>query len=38
MGFPVVTVKKDSIDPNVVHVTQKHFLVHGDMQSPSGDG
>ncbi|XP_020619456.1 endoplasmic reticulum aminopeptidase 1-like isoform X1 [Orbicella faveolata] len=37
MGFPVMTVKKDGNDPKIVHVTQKHFLVHGDMQSPSVD-
>ena len=38
MGFPVMTVKKDSNDPTIVHVTQKRFLVHGDTQSPSDDG
>ena len=30
MGFPVMTVSKDSNDPKTVRVTQQRFLVHPD--------
>ncbi|XP_068711670.1 endoplasmic reticulum aminopeptidase 1-like isoform X2 [Montipora foliosa] len=37
MGFPVVTVKRDFVNPSLVHVEQHHFLIHPDSQSKSHD-
>jgi len=33
MGFPVMTVKKDSNDPEILHVTQERFLIHPDTKA-----
>lgn len=37
MGFPVVTVERDSMNPDLIHVQQDHFLIHPDPRRDSKD-
>lgn len=35
MGFPVITVKRDANNPQMVHIEQQRFLIHPQKDSPA---